>query len=601
MTTAGGEPTPSITDATLTDIATQGIWRGASLDINPSVLAVARALLAAVQGPGTDAALPEELRELAAGVRQRAEVALPRITTPDGVSLSAFSIQQSGSEQRPVVIVPAGWNPYGWLPFVYGYLSLAARGYHVLAYTPRGIGTPGLVSTSEGFVDVAGPKDWADGSLVIDYAQEHFDPNKVGFLGLSYGSGISQLVAAHDEDDRVAAVAALSTWGNLATSLYDHGTRHEEAVRLLVGFTGGEEADKFDEPTRQILQYFRDGEHMDRVVEWGTERSPEKYVGITNEREIPTYYSNTWHEGLFPVGEAIDTFEKLTVPKHLNLWIGDHGAPEGTGISGVPSGLPFPGLLTPIREAYAWLDHHLLGAANEVPDWPVVNSQVMFTYKTAPVVGGGRLITAPARREPLDSWEDAKVSSEAWYLGGNGGNGDGTLSDKPSTGWSRSFTAGHETSATAMDEIMATGQKEWFGNPKEYRPAAFERDRLLLWSTEALAGGRRIRGSAGVRLAVRVEAADAVTLVAYLFDVAPDGTARIITHEPFTATDLSAGAERTLDWKLQPAAYDLPDGHRLALVVNSRDELYAFTGVPDSTTTITTPAQGEALLELPLG
>ncbi|CAN3985385.1 CocE/NonD family hydrolase [Kitasatospora purpeofusca] len=600
MTTAG-EPTPSVTDATLTDIATHGLWRGASLDINPSVLAVAKALLAAVQGTGTDAVLPEELRELAAGVRQRAQVTLPRITTADGFGLSAFSIKQSGSEQRPVVIVPAGWNPYGWLPFVFGYLSLAARGYHVLAYTPRGIGTPGLVSTSEGFVDVAGPKDWADGSLVIDYAQEHFDPSKVGFLGLSYGSGISQLVAAHDEDDRVAVVAALSTWGNLATSLYDHGTRHEEAVRLLVGFTGGEEADKFDEPTREILQYFRDGEHMDRVVEWGTERSPETYVGLTNGRRIPTYYSNTWHEGLFPVGEAIDTFEKLTVPKHLNLWIGDHGAPEGTGISGVSSGLPFPGLLTPIREAYAWLDHHLLGADNEVSDWPVVNSQVMFTYKTAPVVGGGRLITAPARREPLDSWSDAKVSSEAWYLGGNGGEGDGTLSDKPSKGWSRDFTAGHETAATAMDEIMTTGQKEWFGNPKEYKPADFERNRLLLWSTEALAGGRRIRGSAGVRLAVRAEAADAVTLVAYLFDVAPDGGARIITHEPFTATDLSAGTERILDWKLQPAAYDLPDGHRLALVVNSRDKLYAFTGVPDSTTTITSPAQGEAVLELPLG
>ncbi|MFE6748228.1 CocE/NonD family hydrolase [Kitasatospora purpeofusca] len=601
MTTADGEPTSSVTDATLTDIATHGLWRGASLDINPSVLAVARALLAAVRGTGPDTALPEELRELAEGVRQRAQVTLPRITTADGFALSALSIKQSGSERRPVVIVPAGWNPYGWLPFVFGYLSLAARGYHVLAYTPRGIGTPGLVSTSEGFVDVAGPKDWADGSLVIDYTQAEFDPNGVGFLGLSYGSGISQLVAAHDRDNRVAAVAALSTWGNLATSLYDHGTRHEEAVRLLVGFTGGEEEDKFDEPTREILRFFRDGENMDRVVEWGTERSPEAYLDLTNGRGIPTYYSNTWHEGLFPVGEAIDTFEKLTVPKHLNLWIGDHGAPEGTGISGVSSGLPFPGLLTPIREAYAWLDHHLLGAANEVPDWPVVNSQVMFTYKTAPVLGGGRVITAPARREALDSWADATVSIEAWYLGGNGGTADGTLSDKPSKGWSRSFTAGHETAATVMDEIMATGQKEWFGNPKEYRPADFERNRLLLWSTEALAGGRRIRGSAGVRLAVRVETGDAATLVAYLFDLAPDGGARIITHEPFTATGLSAGTERTLDWKLQPAAYDLPDGHRLALVVNSRDKLYAFTGAADSTTTITSPAKGEAALELPLG
>ncbi|MFJ9605177.1 CocE/NonD family hydrolase C-terminal non-catalytic domain-containing protein [Kitasatospora sp. NPDC101176] len=59
---------------------------------------------------------------------------------------------------------------------------------------------------------------------------------------------------------------------------------------------------------------------------------------------------------------------------------------------------------------------------------------------------------------------------------------------------------------------------------------------------------------------------------------------------------------RAVQWRLQPAAYDLPDGHRLALVVNSRDKLYAFTGTPDSTTTVSSPNGDEAaLLELPLG
>ncbi|MFK8850808.1 CocE/NonD family hydrolase [Streptomyces sp. Ac-502] len=596
MTTADGEPVVSVTDATLADIATHGIWRGAGFDINPSVLAVARALLAAVQGSAPAGALPGELQELVAGVRRRAEVTLQRVPMTEDISLSAFAIRQNAAEPRPVVIVPAGWNPYGWLPFMAGYLSLAARGYHVLAYTPRGIGKPGLVSTSEGFIDVAGPVDWADGSKVIDHAQAQFAPGKVGFMGLSYGSGISQLVAAHDQEGRVAAVAALSTWGNLATSLYDNGTRHEEAVRKLIEFTGGAEEEKFDERTRRILQDFRDGRNMEGVVAWGTERSPETYVESTNARGIPTFYSNTWHESLFPAGEAIAAFDKLTTPKHLNLWIGDHGAPEGAGITGVVTGVAFPGLLTPMREAYAWLDHHLLGDANEVPDWPVVSSQVMFTYETAPALGGGRRITAPARREPLASWADATTGTEDWHL-----HGDGALSDKPSTGWSRDFTAGHETTATAMDDIMKTGQKEWFGNPKTYDPAGFERSQLLVWSTEALAGGRRIRGTAHLQLTVRAPEADAATLVAYLFDIAPDGSARIITHEPFTATGLSAGTDRTVGWKLQPTAYDLPDGHRLALVVNSRDQLYAFTGTQDSTTTITSPAGEEAVLELPLG
>ncbi|MFB7476543.1 CocE/NonD family hydrolase [Kitasatospora sp. NPDC056184] len=607
MTTAGGEPTPSVSDATLADIAANGVWRGASLDINPAVLAVARALLAALQGTAPAAALPEELRKLVEQVLREAGVTFPRIPVTEEVGLSAFAIQQKTSEPRPVVIVPAGWNPYGWLPFMVGYLSLAARGYHVLAYTPRGFGAPDAIYSSNGFINVAGPVDRADGSLVIDHAEGLFSPSRVGLLGLSYGSGISQLIAAHDRKNRVAAVAALSTWGNLATSLYDHGTRHLKAVELLIKFTGAEEGkehERFDEETWRILQNFLKGEEMEEVVAWGTQRSPETFVGLTNDRNIPTFYSNTWHESLFPAAEAIATFEQLTVPKHLNLWIGDHGAPEGTGITGFPSGAPFTGFLTPMLEAYAWLDHHLLDKPNEVPTWPVVNSQVMFTYETAPAIGGGRRITKAARREPLDSWSGATTDTEAWYLGGGDGNGgDGTLSDKPSTGWSRPFTAGTETTATAMDDIMETGQKEWFGNPKPYDPAGFERDRLLVWSTEALAGGRRIRGAARLRLAVGTDEGDAASLVAYLFDLAPDGSARIITHEPLTVTGLSTGTERTVDWTLQPAAYDLRDGHRLALVVNSRDRLYSFVGSEGSTTrtTVTSLSGEEALLELPLG
>ncbi len=460
------------------------------------------------------------------------------------------------------------------------------------------------MSTSEGFIDVAGPNDWSDGSEVITYAEEAFGPSAVGFLGLSYGSGISQLVAAHDQDNRVSTVVALSTWGNLATSLYDNGTRHTEAVKKLIEFTGGELEDKFDPETQQILRDFENGENMDAVVRWGTRRSPETYVDRTNERGIPTFVSNTWHESLFPISTVLDTFTGLAVPKHLNTWIGDHGAPEGPGITGVLSGVAFPGLLAPMQEAYAWLDHHLLGKDNGVPGWPEVNNQIMFTYQTKAVIGGGRRITVPARREPYPTWSGEPTDTEAWYPTGTGGTGDGALAEKPTTGWTRDFTAGSLTSATAMDAIMGTGQKEWFGSPKVYDADGFERARLLVWSTDPLSGpegvARRIRGAATVRLAVR-NTAGAVTLVAYLFDVAPDGTARIITHEPFTDPTLPAGTDRTVSWKLQPAAYDLPDGHRLALVVNSRDQLYAFTGSEGSTTTVSSLNGSEARLDLPLG
>ncbi|WP_328461589.1 alpha/beta fold hydrolase [Streptomyces sp. NBC_00448] len=602
MTAAGGEPIASITDATLTDIATNGVW-DSGLTFTPSVIDLANALVAALQGsPG--GALPPELAELANAVRRRASIGFPRIVASDGVRLSAFSIELSDPTPHPVVIVPAGWSPYGWLPFLYAYLTLAHRGYHVLAYTPRGIGDPALPSTSEGTVDVAGPKDWADGSTVIDYAQEHFNPSKIGLLGESYGSGISQLIAAHDPDDRVSVVVALSTWGNLATSLYHHHTRHLAAAQALIDFTGGPMEEKFDEETRQVLTDFLGGHHLDDVVAWGTERSPEAYVRLTNERGTPTFFSNTWHESLFPAGQVIETFTQLTVPKRLNMWIGDHGAPEGPGLAGLLTGLPFPGLRVPMREAYDWLDHYLLDADNDVPTWAEVDNQVMFTYRTIPIPGGTHLITVPAHREQRPVWDDVTTGSEIWYLTATRGNGDGALAETPTDGWARDFTAGELTSATAMGAILQTGQQEWFGNPKIYDPAKFERSQLLVWATEPLAGqdgvARRIRGTAAVRFTVR-STSDATTMVAYLFDAAPDGTARIITHEPYTVSDLTPNLDRSVSWQLQPAAYDLPDRHRLVLVVNSRDKLYSFAGEDGSTTTISSPKGEEASLELPLG
>ncbi|MFE6868624.1 alpha/beta fold hydrolase [Kitasatospora sp. NPDC057692] len=598
------DPTASVTEATLTDIATNGIW-GPGHSVSQAVVDVSQALLASLQGQeGVE--LPPELSELVAEVRRIATIALPRITTNDGVRLSAFSIKLKDGAPHPVVIVPAGWNPYGWLPFLHAYLKLAQRGYHVLAYSPRGIGIKGWLSTSEGFVDVAGPNDWADGSSVIDYAQEALDPSRIGFLGESYGSGISQLVAANDPANRVSAVVALSTWGNLATSLYNNGTRHLAAVQALIDFTGGPLEEKFDEDTQRLLKNFLNGRDLDEVVEWGTERSPATHVDRTNARGIPTFVSNTWHETLFPVNPVLDLFERLTVPKRLNLWIGDHGAPEGPGLAGLVTGLPFPGLAVPTREAYEWLDHFLLGADNDVPNWPAVNSQSMFTYQTVAIPGGTKLITVPARRETYASWEEVTTGSEAWYLTGADGTGDGRLTDKPAVGWSRDFEAGALTSSVA-GELLKTGQQEWFGNPKSYEPAKFERGQLLVWSTEPLTGSgevaRRIRGAATVRLTVR-SSVDAATVIAYLYDVAPDGTARIITHEPLTLTGLTPNVNTTAGWTLQAASYDLPTGHRLALVVNSRDPLYSYAGsdLPALTTTTVSSVSGsEARLELPLG
>ncbi|MFK0160866.1 alpha/beta fold hydrolase [Streptomyces sp. NPDC090493] len=577
------DPRP-VTANELSRLRSSGIWASATT-VSADATNLTEALVATLNGSAEGVLLPAELQDLVAQVKAKATIGFPWITAHDGVRLSAFSIRLNGDEPRPVVIVPAGWTPLGWTLFVYLYLRLATRGYHVLAYTPRGIGLTfpipggGFVDapfTSKGTVDVAGPNDWADGSTVIDYAQERFGPSKVAFLGESYGSGISQLVAAHDPAARVDAVVALSTWGDLADALYFNETRHLAAVEALSAFTGGPEKRKFDPATRQLLQDFRAGTNLEDVQAWAKERAPLSYLEETNARNIPTFFSNTWHETLFPVNALLETFEKLTVPKHLNLWIGDHAAPEGPGLT-------VPGPNVPVDEALAWLDHHVLGTANDVPSWPKVKSQVMFT---------------PAVREDSASWAEVTKRTEKLYLGAAAGSQDGTLGTSAAAGWQVSFTTGQLTEAKAVDELLTTGQQEWQGNPKTYPTGKFDRRYLATWTSPAAA--RRVRGVPRLQLTV-TPAGESATLVAYLFDLAPDGTARIITHEPYTLTSATAGQATTVSWNLQAAAYDVAADHKLMLVVNAKDALYSDDNPALATLQLSSPAGTEARLDLPLG
>ncbi|MEV4941394.1 CocE/NonD family hydrolase C-terminal non-catalytic domain-containing protein [Streptomyces zaomyceticus] len=619
--------TAALTSAETSRITGRGLW-AAGGTVDPGAVrlgqTLAQALLGGTNGDGDGALLPAELAAYVQEVRALALPAYHRIEGAAGsggdtenVRLSAFSFRQRGPGAHPLVVVPAGWTPFGWPLFFWSYLVLAHRGYHVLAYTPRGLGIPGLPSTSSGLVDVAGPHDWADGSAVIDFAVDHFAPSVIGFMGESYGSGISQLVAAHD--DRVAAVVALSTWGNLATSLYDHNTRHLAAVKALLGLTGGPVESKFDEENQRILADFQADRNLDGVVEWGRKRAPESYLAQTNEKGTPTFFSNTWHESLFAVNQTLETFNGLDVPKRLNLWIGDHAAPEGPGLIGPPA---VPGAYNlPMAEAYAWLDHHLKGEHNGVEDWPEVSSQVMFTYVTEPVPDpetgeptGENRIVVPARRETATAWSEVTHGTERFGLTGDGGGGsDGRLvppgggPPTEETGWRRAFLAGVDTEATAMDAIMQTGRAEWAGNPKIYDTRKIDRRHAVAWTTDPLissdgaeATARRIRGIPRVRLTVRSTATSA-SLYAHLLDVAEDDTARIISHEPLNVYGLTPEQDTTVTWKLQAAAYDIASGHRLMLVVDSKDPLYGDASVTWTQTVVGSPEDHPSFLELPLG
>ncbi|WP_405389043.1 alpha/beta fold hydrolase [Streptomyces sp. NBC_01102] len=365
-----GAITP-VTSEQVTRIAERGIYASPT-SLDPAAVNVAQALLATLSGTADGPLLTPDLQQLTEQVQQAATIGFPRIVDFDGVRLSAHTIKLNGSESRPLVIVPSAWTPLGWPLFEYTYLRLAARGYHVLAYTPRGIGATASMQgggyidgpfTSGGTIDVAGPMDWSDGSTVIDYAEQHFNPSRIAFLGESYGSAISQLVAAHDPGDRVNAVVALNAWGDLSAGAGLGNDEHSAAVSALIGLAGGPAERKFDEDTQLLIADLQTGRNLEVVTEWATERTPSSYIESTNTRGIPTFLSNR-NEALFLAAQITKYFSDLTVPKRLRLRSGDHPAPEATGLT-----VPFSGSNPPVDEAFDWLDHHLLGTKNDVPNW----------------------------------------------------------------------------------------------------------------------------------------------------------------------------------------------------------------------------------------
>ncbi|MFD9030697.1 CocE/NonD family hydrolase C-terminal non-catalytic domain-containing protein [Streptomyces sp. NPDC059567] len=290
------------------------------------------------------------------------------------------------------------------------------------------------------------------------------------------------------------------------------------------------------------------------------------------------------------------------MPKRLNMWIGDHAAPEGAGLVRPVAESE------PLAEAYDWLDRHLKGAANGVDDWDQVCNQVMFTYVTEPeldpVTGeptGRNTIVEKAKREQRADWSDVTTSIERFGLTGGGGQGaDGRLVAGEATGWERAFVAGVDTEATAMEALMKTGQEEWAGNPRIYDSRKIDRAHAVVWTTEPLTEGRRVRGIPRLRLTARSTARSA-SLFAHLFDVAPDDTARIITHEPFNLYGLTPDQETAVEWPLQAAAYDIAAGHRLMLVIDSKDPLYGDASVAWTQTVIGSPEGDPSILDLPLG
>ncbi|MEU0805863.1 alpha/beta fold hydrolase [Streptomyces sp. NPDC005970] len=471
-----------------------------------------------------------------------------------GVTLAANVVTPrgaDGSQRLPLVVLPTSWA----LPqaeYLAQAQKLADSGYVVLSYNVRGFWQSG------GEIETAGPPDVADASKVIDWALANTpaDPGRIGMAGVSYGAGISLLASGFDK--RIKAVAALSGWADLVGSIYSGRTQHAQAAALLSG--SGELLGRPSAELRQIFQDFlgSDLTKEQEIVEWGQKRSAATYLDRINANGTAVMLANAWGDSIFPPNTYADFYEKLTGPKRLEFRPGDHATGELTGLLGLPNDT--------WDDARRWLDRYVKGERNGIDQ----ERPVRLKSRT----GGGY--------EGYPSWSAVPSGERRIDLGE-------TLQ----------IAANADSGANAGTVLLTGALDQFLKIPPLVSVPLLSRERAAVWQTGRYDAAQRIRGTVSLHTTVTSDKSSG-TAVAYLYDVDALGVGKLITNAPVTFHDRTPGTPFAVDLDLFSTAYDVPAGHRLALVVDTVDPLYIEHNPDGAHLTFSSPKTDPSYLSLPV-
>jgi predicted acyl esterase len=455
------------------------------------------------------------------------------ITARDGVRLGANVVEPSTPGPHPGIVFISSWGAND-TEYLAQATVLARRGYVVLSYAPRGFGGSG------GHVEVAGPADVTDVTDALDWMVAHtsVDPDRIGVGGISYGAGIGLIASGHDP--RIRAVLAMSGWTDLVESLYSGQTRRLQTV----GFLGGVAAlaGRPSPELQQVLADYFANRDIAGVTAWARVRGAATYVDRINAHAPAIFLANAYGDSIFGPNQLVDFYGRLTGPKRLELAPGDHGMVEATGLAGLPNHV--------WAGAHRWLDRYVAGASTPIPDAVVLRSR-----------------TTPSVLETYGDWGDVSGRSVTYAL-----NGPGALTTRTvPVGWERTITSGVPTTADAGVVMLSNGLEALTGVPPLVSLPTVSRLHAGVWTTDRLAEPAAIRGAARLRLTARQRGGG--TVVAYLYDVDALGTGRLVGHAPVTWR-----TDGPLDVRFPATSYDVPAGHRVALVVDTVDPLYLDAG-----------------------
>jgi uncharacterized protein len=483
-----------------------------------------------------------------------------RIPMSDGTELDANFWMPEGDGPFPAVF---DYYPYRKDDLSAGNLRyqkyLAQRGFVGLRVDVRGSGSSGGVASDEYSL-----QEHLDGVEAIAWmAAQPWCNGNVGMFGTSYG-GFNSLQVAMHRPPALKAICPMYFTDNRYTDdchykggglqmLYDIGTYGlsmvvQNALPPYPEATGERWAEIWQEHLESEPWLLTWLSHHTYDEYWQHGSLCEDYGAI----ECAAYLFGGWRDGYTNCN--LRTFEHLRSPKKalIGPWL--HVAPD--------VGIPGP-RINHLQELVRFYDYWLKGIDNGIMDEPPVTIYVQqFDLPAAQ-----RKVTSGFWRHETE-WPLARAEEQILHL-----DAGGKLE--------RAAPADPQTFAYTYHPAVGTS----FGMFSAGSPLVLPMDQReeeaysLNWTSDLLVDAVEILGHARARVSVEVDT-DIATLVVRLTDVAPDGTAALVTKGVLNLTHrkshsdpspLTPGQVYEVEVMLDATSWQFEPGHAIRLSISGAD------------------------------
>jgi X-Pro dipeptidyl-peptidase len=521
-----------------------------------------------------------------------------RVRTVDGAEVNVEVMRPGDGVNAPVILT---YSPYN---------TLAEANTPNLAnddlgqtYVPRGYAraVADVLGTrnSSGCWDYGGADEQQSGVDLVNFlASQPWSNGKVAMIGGSYDGTTANMVAARGDDAAglVAIVpeAAISRWYGYA---YGDGVRYflnsevptDEGFDTPLAFDFGlartpptdpgdplfgdklaSRADPCESAEHTARGYDRDPDYDDFWLE-------RDYLKDAGNFRAAVLLAHGWQDYNVKQDEGLRLFEALGdgVPfKRAYLFQGSHES---------PSGEMWDALLD------AFFEHTLKGADNGVQAGPAVITE-------GRTVGDAGYESTGFREET--AWPPAGTAEKALWLRRTfdqdvpgvtvpppGTGESGVLAEEPNTEQQDNVFTWVDTGA-ASEELSTRDPLNEPGHGYY----------SLYFQSEPLEADTRLAGRAVLDAIVRHDQAGA-HLTPVLVDVAPDGTMRVVERgflnldyrDGLGAADPAPGEWVEADVKFLPQDFTFQAGHRIGLIVQSSNTVWALPGAAGTANILTGP------------